>query len=244
MYEDVKKRYQFSSWSKTPRQGVSMLLRNFVPRREDCLGWKEAAKAQLAVAGNRRLTRTEWAAPRDAESRVLVDVYETPSFADAQKCLLETLANNELLRLPDGPAGLGEISFVHPEGVPPAAFWVVGNLCMSVTSFGSKKTPALDFARRLQARAIEKPHGPKRDLRLKAEATRLKTKEETVLHLTAPRSLPEDVQYKYFATGGELFLKGDQVAVRALKRGAVAIVAYAIKPPRSFHAARRTLKVI
>ncbi len=244
MYEEVKKRYRFSSWSKTPKQGVSILLRHFAPRREDRLGWKEAAKTQIALSGTRRLTRIEWAAPRDAESRVLVDVYETSSLTDAQKCLLEILANNELLRLPDGPTDLGEISFVHPDGVPPAAFWVVGNLCMGVTSFGPKKAPVLDFAERLHAGAIEKPRGPKRDLRVKPETTRLKAKEETVLALTAPRALPEDVQYKYFATGGELFLKGDQVVVRALKRGAVAVEAFAVKAPRSVHAARRILKVL
>lgn len=242
MYEEVKKRYRFSSWSSTPRQGVSILLRNFAPRAEDRLGWKEAAAERFAPSATRRLTRSEWAAPRDAASRVLVDVYETPSLADAQQNLLEMLANNELLRLPDGPADLGEISFVHPDGVPPAAFWVVGNLCISVVSFGRTNVPVLDVAARLQARAIEKPRGPKRDLRLNPEKT-LQAKGETILALTAPRTLPEGVEYKYFATGGELFLDGDRVGVRALRRGEVVVEAFAIRSPRNVHAARRVLTV-
>ncbi len=243
MYEEVKDRYGFSSWRRTPREGVSILIRHFVPRREDRGGWKEAARTDHVLPGSRRLTRIEWAAPRDTGSRVLVEVYETASLADAQRSLLEILANNELVRLPDGPPGLGEISFVHPEGVPPAVFWVVGNLCMGVASFGPNNVAVLDFAGRLQTGAIEKPRSPRRDLRVKPETTPLKAKEDTILVLTAPRAFPADVQYKYFATGGELFLKADQVALRALKRGVVTVEAFAIQSPRSVHAARRALKV-
>jgi hypothetical protein len=243
MYEDVKKRYHFSSWSRTPRQGVSMLFQNFIPRRQDRLGWKEDATMKLVLPAGRRLTRSEWAAPRDDASRALVEIYETPSLADAQKCLLELLANNQLLRLPEGPGELGEISFVHPDGVPPAAFWVVGNLCISVAASGPKPAPVLDFAAEIQAGAVAKPRGPKRDLRVKPDTARLRANEETPLSLAVPRGMPDDVQYRYFATGGELFLKGDQVVVRALRRGAVAVEVFAVKARGKVHAARRKLQV-
>ena len=67
-----------------------------------------------------------------------MDVHKAASFEDAQKCLLEILAKNQLARLPEGPADLGDVAFVHPEGVTPAAFWVIGSLCVSVASFGPK----------------------------------------------------------------------------------------------------------
>src|SRR5262249_50432132 len=162
----------------------------------------------------------------------LVDVYETASLAQAQKCLLEALANNQLTRLPEGPNDLGEVSFIHPEGVPPAVFWVTGNLCVSVCSLGRTRLPVLDWAYRLQARMLDRPKVRRLDLALTPSKARLSVEEEVAVGVSLPRPLGEDGYYKLLAAGGELLFKGEEIFVRAQQKGELVVEAFAVEPGR------------
>lgn len=239
MYQDIKKRYHFSSWGKFTEREASVLLRGFTPWKEDCLNWIQRSKFSLPEAAGRQLLRTIWEDPQEVDARVLVDVHETVSANNARSCLLEVLANNELARLPEGPDELGDVCFVHPEGVPPAIYWVTGNLCVSITSFGIKPIPVLDWGYRLHARMIEKPLIEKFELVLVPEKARMRVREEQVVR-TPWKVLSDEGYAKFFATReAELLLKEDGVHVRALQKGTIVVEAFEVEPGR-YSAAGRT----
>src|SRR5262245_37218596 len=81
-------------------------------------------------------TRAVWDDPQRAGARVALTVTEHDSAADALRTLAEELEANQLATLPAGPPDLGEVSFVHPAGVPPAVFFARANLTLWVTSYG------------------------------------------------------------------------------------------------------------
>jgi hypothetical protein len=238
MHEDIKKRYNFSHWSKIAERGASLLLGDFTPWREDCLNWNRESKSVFPEAASRRLLRTVWDDPNDVDARVLVDVREMTSSANARKCMLEVLANNEMMRLPEGPDDLGEVCFVHPEGAPPAVFWVTGNLCVSVASFGRKSIRVLDWGYKLHSRMVDKPLVEKLELALVPRATRMKVKEEQPLGFSLPRVLSDEGYFKFFVTGAELLLKKGEVHVRASQQGEIVVQVFVVEPGRPAEAGR------
>src|SRR3989442_7850121 len=63
-------------------------------------------------------TRAVWEDRAHAGARLAVTVTEHVSATEALQALAIDLEANQLADLPAGPSGLGEISFVHPDGVP------------------------------------------------------------------------------------------------------------------------------
>ncbi|HHT9120662.1 MAG TPA: hypothetical protein ACFYD3_09020 [Candidatus Hypogeohydataceae bacterium YC41] len=246
MYEEIKEKYNFSSWGKKrkrPGREISILLKNFIPWEEDCLGWKRASKELLTEADDRRIIRTVWDNPEDKNSRVLIDVYETFSRTHAQECLIQILANNQLELLPKGPDDLGEVSFVHPEGIPPAAFWLRGNLCLSVCSFGKKMVDVLSWTYKFDSRMMEKPKVERFILTLTPQSEQVNVEQEVGISFSLPWRLGEDGYYKFFAKGGELFFKEKELCFRAQKKGEAVIEAFALEAGREPYGGRLTLKV-
>jgi len=243
MYEEIKNKYDFSSWGKRSEEKVSVVLENFIPWQEDCLGWERASKELFTGADEQRLLRTIWDDPKDRNSRVLIDVYETFSLTQAQECLLELLAGNQLERLPEGPKDLGGISFVHPEEVPPAAFWVRGNICLNVCSFGRKMIDVVNWSYRLDSRIMDKPKVDRFILTLTPEEDQVNVEQEVEISFSFPWQVGEDGYYKFFATGGELFFKGKQLHFRAQEEGEAVIEGFAVEAGREPYGGRLTLKV-
>jgi len=243
MYEKTKNKYDFSSWNKRSKEEMSVVLRNFIPWQEDCLGWTRANKEFFTETDERRLRRTIWDDPKDRDSRVLIDVYETYSLTQAQECLIELLANNQLERLPEGPKDLGGISFVHPEGVPAAAFWVRGNICLSVCSFGRKMIDVVKWSYRLDSRIMDKPKIDRFILMLTPEEEQVNVEQEVGIRFSFPWQIGEDGYYKFFATGGELFFKGKHLHLRAQEEGEAVIEGFAVEAGREPYGGRLTLKV-
>jgi hypothetical protein len=96
-----------------------------------------------------RQTRAVWDDVRNPGVRVAVNVTEHVSSAEALEALAVELEANQLADLPAGPPALGEVSFVHPDGVPPAVFFARANVTVWVMSFGSLAVQVVPIARQI-----------------------------------------------------------------------------------------------
>jgi hypothetical protein len=238
MYENLKTRYHFSSWSTRRAETVPVLLRDFAPWREDCLNWTRERQRRLQETESWRLLRMFWGDPEDRDSRVLMEIREAASAPVARECLLDVLAHNQLARLPEGPESVGDVCFVHPEGVPPAVFWVTGNLCLSVLSIGLNPARVLDWGRRLHLRMIDRPPVEARELVLMPEATRMRVNEEQTIRFRPPAVLGEEGYTKFFAVGAELRLEKDGVRIHAVREGEIVVEVLVVEPGRPARAGR------
>lgn len=244
MYETIKSKYDFSSWGKRLEE-ESIVLTNFIPWQKDCLEWQRSSKELFTGTDELRLTRTIWDNPEDEDSRVLIDVYETSSFAQAKECLIELLASNQLEeRLPEGPDDLGEVSFMHIEGIPPTVLWLRGNLCLSVDSFGKKDVDVLTWAYRLDSRIMDKPKVDRLILSLTSQKDEVNLEEEVKIDFSLPWQLCEDGYYKFFAAGGELFFRGQELYFCAQRKGEAVIEAFAVEAGREPYRGRLILEVV
>ncbi len=243
MSEDLKKRYNFSTWSRPSAETVPVLLKNFTPWKKDCLDWSREREKKLTEMKCQILRRSFWTDPKEQNSRVLIEARETASATEARKSLLEVLSQNQYLRLPEGPSGLGEVCFVHPDGAPPAVFLVIGNLCLSVVSFGLNAVNVVDWGCRFHSRVIEKPRDAKPELTLSPRKTGMRLKEEQAIAFTPPTGLSEEAFYKFFASGAELFLLDGELHARALRKGEAVIEGYVVDPGGREAAGRAVLAI-
>lgn len=165
--------------------------------------WPETASAdplreELEVGTTR--------AVHDVEGgRLALTAREHDSLEDALEGLADTLEANQLAELPRGPDGLGEAAFVHPPQAPPAAFFVRGNLVLSVTSFGAGPVDALPYARRIDAELAERPAEVRED--------GIEVVEEGKTLRVEARWAGPDAYLKYMAPGGRLRKAEDGVVV-------------------------------
>ena len=159
----------------------------------DAPGFRAGLRERLGP----KTTRAVWDDPERRGARIALRVIEHASAREALDGLAETLAANQLADVPRGPADLGVISFVHPEGVPPAVFFVRGNLTLLATSFGSEKVDVLPYARSVDRDLTERP----REFREGGvELTAPNLKQLAI----KPRWAGEDAYVKVIAPGAEL----------------------------------------
>lgn len=140
-----------------------------------------------------------------AGGRIALDVVEHDSMEESFEGLADHLENNQLAEVPRGPQGLGEISFHHPEEAPPAAFFVRGNLVLSVLSFGHEPVEVMPYARRVDSELAGRPEEFREDgLEV--------TKKGPVLR-ARPRYGGPDTYLKFLAPGGRLRKEEDGVVI-------------------------------
>lgn len=194
------------------------------------LGFKAWAAAQPegAIASRQQLSAHRSRAVWDLQQgRVAVTASEYPSLRDALNGLAVELEYNQLRDVPRGPEDLGEISFVHPREAPPAAFFVRGNLVVSVHSFGREHADVLPFARQLDA-----------DLQAQPRETREGGIDVTYDQRTLsakPKWRGEDGYLKVVAPGASLRIEDDSVIVEGARED---IVVYSVEPGRETYVAR------
>ena len=116
-------------------------------------GSELALREQLAAGS----TRAVWNLRGSADTRLAITATEHASARDALRALAQELEGNQLATLPRGPAEIGEVSFVHPAGAPPAIFFATGNLTIGVFSFGREVVDVLPTARTVDAELRETP---------------------------------------------------------------------------------------
>jgi hypothetical protein len=217
----------------------------FLPWAEDVEDWTRSARETFAGKGDRTLLRTIWDNPDDSESRVLIDVVECVSAADAVEALGDRLEANQLAEIPEGPEALGLGSFQHPEFAPPALFYVHGNLAITVTSFGRKPVDVSNIAKRLDAKLGERPIAADTFLRaypmLQAQL-HAKPGDEIVLRLNLPRKR-EDSYLKVFVTGGTIVRREGKLVTHSKAAGQIEIEAFLVEPGSEAYAATSTIIV-
>jgi len=198
---------------------------------EDLPGWRRSVREDLQDAPGRRLRRTVWDDPEHESARVVVDVVECASAAEAVKTLLERLEWNQLAEVPAGPQGLGIASFSHPEGVPPAVFFARANLCVSVASFARRAVPVVPVATALDRRLVAEPAlgGPP----LRVEAERDARGGLAVLRVAVPFRLADEGHLRYRARGGTLEIRDDRVVVILVARAEVQVDVFAEESGRA-----------
>lgn len=240
MYETVKKLYQYDSWPRPSDR--SILLENFSLWPEALSDWMLTSLHVIIQSPISYLIRAVADHKSDKDSRLLIDVYVNPDLCNAYEDLLQLLAGDQLGLVPRGPDDLGNISFIHPEGLSPATYFVRGNICIAIINFGRKIIATIDLA-----------YGIDRFISSKPAASRLV--EAQVLTFT--QSGPDDLfkithtlpplskagYYKFFSTGGELLFKGEELYFRAQQAGEAVIEAFALEPGQEAYAERLVLTV-
>lgn len=217
------------------------LFLGFTPWSEDCERWTRSVAESLVTSATRSMSRTVWDNPTASGSRVLIDVAECASAADAMDALAARLATNQLARLPEGPRDLGAAAFTHPDGVPPAAFFVRGNLSINVISFGSRHVPVLPWAVRLDRRLGERPKTERAVLALEVDRGKLKVGEAVAIRYSLPWSLGPEGYFKFFATRGTLTRREGALVLTGTRSGEARVEAFAVEPGREPHTGSVTL---
>jgi len=168
----------------------------------DAPGFRAGLRERLGA----KTTRAVWDDPERRGARIALRVIEHASSRQALDGLAETLAANQLADVPRGPDDLGVVSFAHPQGVPPAVFFVRGNLTLLVTSFGNEAVDVLPFARTVDRELTSRPR-EFREGGIELTAPNLKTIE------IKPRWAGEDAYIKVIAQGAELTSRGGTVEI-------------------------------
>jgi len=238
MRRDLESRYDFRFWCDPRPEDASVLLIGFDPWREDCLGWRRENRMRLRETARWELRRSLWVPPSDPTKRVLIEVRETESSAAARACLLHELAQSERARLSVGPAGIGDVCFVHPEAETPAVLWATGNLCVRAVSIGLEAMPVLDWARRLHTRVSAKPKADRNDLPIRSRSPRIAVDREETVEVAWPAPSSDESFRQVFAGEARLRLKDDRIRVRAPREGPVAVEAFLVEPDRPARAGR------
>lgn len=159
--------------------------------------------------------------PANPGARVAVTVTEHASAADALEALALELEANQLAELPAGPATIGEVSFVHPSGVPPAVFLARANLTVWVMSFGNRNVDVTAIARRVDE-----------DLQSRPAQARPDSIDVSVAGDTVRVNVPfagEDVYLKAFAVSAELRKRDEGIVIVG---GQGEIEVFALEPRR------------
>jgi hypothetical protein len=202
----------------------------------DVPGWRLSVREEFQEAPGRLLRRTVWDDPTCETARILVDVLECRSAAEAVRSLLERLEWNQLVDVPAGPPGLGITSFAHPDGVPPAVFFARANLCVSVVSFSRRPVPVVAVAAAFERRLMAEPAtgGPP----LQVEVERGAVGGPAALRVTVPFRLGEEGYLRYRARGGTLEIRDDRVVVIPVPGGEVQVDVVAEEAGRAAGAGR------
>lgn len=221
----------------------SELYLGFVPWQEDLGRWVRTVHEQLAESPGKPVLRTVWDDPENRDARVLVEVATRASAQEAVEALVERLSWNQLAVLPEGPQDLGYASFVHPGGVPPAVYFVQGNLCIMVASFARAAAPVLPLASRLAHRLAERPHVERMTMALEPDRSSIKVGEPILIRYDLPWTLGEGGFVKFFCLQGTLRLEEDRVVLRGTRPGRVSVEAFVLEPGRETYGGRLEISV-
>ncbi len=170
--------------------------------------WR-AFSRRMRADGERPTARSVWEDPKEQDKRVLIDVTECDSPADAIEALLDRVAENEFARLEEGPAELGSAAFVHPENTPPATYFARGNLCFTVASAGRTGINLEPWLARISADLSQRPRDGAASLSFDREDTTAAPGERITVGYSLRWKLGDDGWLRFTAQGGTL-ARGDK----------------------------------
>lgn len=232
MREELKKIYPVDALRKRVPQEQDEFFQGFSPWEADVSGWEHSMRENLFEAPDRPLRRSVWNHPETPEARILLDIVECASTADAIESLLGRLEGNQLASLPEGPVGLGIASFVHPEGIPPAVFFVRGNLCISILSFARSAVAVLPWAQRIDSRLTSVPKAERKLLSLRPDRNQAKAGEAVPLFYELPWKPTEESYLKFVANGGTFSRREDNLFIIGTSPGQVQVEAFLVESGR------------
>ena len=210
----------------------SELYLGFSPWEEDLAGWTPALRERFDTTSERPILRTVWDDPKDSEARVLVEVATRISAEDAVDALVDLLSWNQLASLPEGPANLGHVSFVYPEDSPTTLYFVRGNVCITVVSYGRVPVPVLPMAKNIDNRLAEFPSVERNTIVMESKVAKASVGEPVVVDFKLPWRLGDDGFVKISTTAGRLRVEKGQMVFRGTKRGSTQIEVLALEPGR------------
>ncbi len=216
----------------------SELYLGFAGWQEDFEGLVRSERQQVDEAPSRPVLRTIWDDPENREARVLLEIAARSSAEEALEALVERLSWNQLAQLPEGPDDLGYAAFVHPEGAPPLVYFILGNLCLTVASYGREHMPVLPLAARLDRRLLERPTVERMTISLESERGSAKVGEPVPIQFDLPWQLGEEGFVKLFSLNGTLRLEDDRPVLRGASPGPASVEALAVEPGRETYAGR------
>lgn len=216
---------------RIPEERAELFI-GFSPWPEDCENWDRSVHEDFLEGPTRRLRRTIWEHPEDRQSRMMIDVLELQSADLAVQALAEALQWNQLAELPEGPPDLGFVSFVHPKGAPPAAFFVQGNLFLSVASVGATLLNVVEWGSRLVRRLLERPKDARDAFRVGTVPSRILVGERMQLSFPSPSGIGEYGFIKLFATGADLIRETPSKLFLIPKTYEVSVDLFVVEPDR------------
>lgn len=243
MQEDRLKQYDLEALRRQIPEDRAELFLGFVPWAADAQGWQRSVKQSMSETPERPVVRTVWDDPEDRDRRVLIDVVECMSAAEALDALTDRLAWNQLARLDEGPTGLGFAAFEHPAGAPPAIYFARGNLCIAISSYGRQPVDTAPWSERLNRRLDDRPSVDRALITLRAERARVKVGQAVNLSYELPWEYGEDGYLKFLLEGGTLVRREDRLILTGTKPGELKVEAYLLEPGRETHAGRLSVTV-
>lgn len=235
--------YDVAALRKRIPENRCELFVGFSPWPEDCQGWRRSVRERFGEASPRPLLRTIWDHPENRDTRVLVDVVELSSANRAMEALANSLKWNQLAVLPEGPSDLGYASFIHPLGVPPAAFFVQGNVFVSVVSYASQPVDVEPWAYRIRHRLLDRPLEGRVTIGLETDRPSARIGEPYPIRYTLPWRMGEDGFVKIFAEGAVLTRETGRLSATGTRHGELALEVFAVEPGRETHVGRLRLPV-
>ena len=239
--ERIRKQYKIDEILGRLRSDAAQFYAGFAPWPEDLEGWTCSSRELLPAEGERSLVRTVWDDARDQNSRLLIDTKECGSAQDAIEALAESLEANQLSQLPDGLSGNWFVSFVHPEGAPPAHFMAYANLLLVVSSFGRKAVPVEPVVKQLLRRLEASPESRGEFGRLTAQPTRARPGQEVLLRYELSVKPIEGSFLRFSASGGTIFRRHGQLVALPARTDRLEISSWLLEPGRE--ARRSTLTI-
>ncbi|MCP4339690.1 MAG: hypothetical protein GY799_12565 [Desulfobulbaceae bacterium] len=215
----------------------------FSPSEQDMKDWQHTMKENLLEDASRPLRRSVWNHPDSSDRRALIDVAECSSAEEAMKSLVTRLEGNELARLNKGPDDLGTISFMHPEGSPPAVFYTRGNLCISVISIAPQPVEVLKLAQTLNLRLQSQSKIASDIIQFKPGQDHAKVGEDVSVSYQLLWKLAEQGYLKFTVHGGSIARKKDSLIITGSKPGVLQLEAIAIEPGREPDGGKLSLRI-
>ena len=241
--ERIRKQYGIDELLKRLPEDAAHFYSGFAPWPEDLEGWTRTSRELLPAEGDRSLIRTVWDLQKDRESRLLVDVTECDSAPDAIESLAGSLEANQLASLSTGLRGNSFVSFVHPEGAPPASFMAYANLLVVVASFGRKPVPVDPLVKRLLQRLESSSESRSEFGRLIAEPAHPRRSQEVLLRYELSVLPTEDSYLRFSVTGGTILRRQGQLFLRPAAASRIEVSSWLFERGRETRSMRLTLPI-
>jgi hypothetical protein len=208
--------------AKIPKDQSEIYL-GFVPWQED-LELKQSVREQFNEVAGRSIIRTVWDDPEREDVRVFIEV--------AIMGLIDRLKWNQLAELLRGPKELGYFSFIHPEDSPPSVYFVQGNVCITVANFAREKIDVLPIALRLVKRLTKRPRVERSTIKIEPSKSSAKVGETIIIRYKLPWRIGENGFVKLYCFRGMLYLDGNRVILRGIRKGRTSVDIYTFEAGR------------